>query len=126
MSTSTIPGGIIFINTDLVDQVRDTIAKQLYITEILDGYVYDTRLAADPDYPTYVKNNEMRIMVIRSFDDYTNRESADVALFFTHGNVSIEKNNFGPPGNVFRAAEITWGKLCKYSISQYNVRCPYS
>lgn len=119
----TIPGGIVFINTDLVDQVRDTIAKQLYITEILDGYVYDQRLAANPDYPEFVRNNEIRIMVIRPFNDYTNRETADVAMFFAHGIVTIERNKFGPPGITYRAAEIHWGKLCVFFISQDNVRC---
>jgi hypothetical protein len=120
-----LPGGIVFINTDLVEQVRDTIAVQLYITEILDGYEYDDRLALNPDFPTLARNNNMRIMVIRPFNDYTNRETADVAMFFSHGVVSVEKNNFGPPGMTFRAAEIYWGKLCVYVIPQHNVRCPF-
>ena len=120
-----IPGGVIFINTDLVDQVRDTIAKQLYITNIMTGAEYDALIASDADYPTYASNNNIRLMVIRPLNDYTNRETAHVVLFFSHGVIAVEKNKFGPPNLRFRAAEIHWGKLCVYGIPQDNSRCPY-
>lgn len=120
-----LPSGIVFINTDIVDQVRDTIAKQLFITEIFDGYGYDGYIELHPEYPTFVKNNNRRVMVIRPFNDYTNRETADVAIFFSHGNVVVQKNNFGPPTNSWTAADITWQKLCIFGIRSDKRRTSY-
>lgn len=118
-----LTGGIVFINNDLTEQVRDTISKQLYITDIMDGYEYDAILATDPLYPELSRNNNKRVMVIRSFRELTNRETADVVIFFSRGMLAIEKNNFGPPGCTYRAAEITWGKLCVYDMPGTSCGC---
>jgi hypothetical protein len=47
---------------------------------------------------------------------FTNRETADVVLFFANGMISVEENKFGPPGNTFKAAEISWAKIGIYHI----------
>jgi hypothetical protein len=118
-----IPAAIVFISDNLTDQVRDTIATQLYITTIMSGPEYDAYVALDPLYPDTIHNSQQRIMVIRELSTYTNRETADVVLFFAHGNVSVEENKFGPPGCTWRASEVHWGKLAIYGIPSANCAC---
>jgi len=95
---ATLPPGIIFINEDLNDALKATITTQLYIHETMDGAEFDARVVFDPNYPTVVKLQNIRILVIRSFRDVTNRNLADVVIFVKAGLAAIEKNNFGPPG----------------------------
>lgn len=118
-----LPSGIIFVNNDIVDQIRDTLIKQLFITSTLDGYEYDAYVEASPSWTETIRNTNQRIMVIRSFHELQNRETADVVIFVTHGVASIEKNNFGPPGFTQRVAELHWGKLCIYDLPIYQRGC---
>lgn len=112
-----VPSAIIYINVDLVDQVRDHIAKQLHITDILDGYVFDQLVATTPNYPSTIKQQNKRLMVIRPLDDLTNRNLADVVVFFKEGLVSVEKNKFGPPMPAFPALNLHWQQLCIFKYS---------
>lgn len=118
-----LPGAIIFVNDDLVPQIRDTLIKQLFITNTLDGYEYDAYVESYPNYPEIIRNTNQRIMVIRSFTELQSQETADVVIFVTHGVASIEKNNFGPPGWTQRVAELHWGKLCIYDLPIYKRGC---
>jgi hypothetical protein len=94
-----LPSAIIFINADINDGVKSTLVTQLYINESMSDVEYDKRLAVDPWYPQKVHFMNLRILVIRqNFRDYTNRESADVVIFYNQGQATIEKNKFGPPG----------------------------
>lgn len=95
---ATIPPGIIFINEDLNDTLKTKIKVQLSIHESMTGAEFDTRVANDPNYPTIVKLQNLRILVIRDLHDTTNRDLADVVIFVKGGLAAIEKNNFGPPG----------------------------
>lgn len=95
---SSLPSGIIFVNEDLNDILKQKIMSQLLIQEAMTGAEFDARVAADPNYPTIVKLENYRILVIRSFRDTTNRNLADVVIFVKAGLAAIEKNNFGPPG----------------------------
>lgn len=110
----SLPAGIIFVNNNIVEQIRDTLIKQLFITSFMDGYVYDAIIQNDPLYPTFVHNSNQRIMVIRSFRELESRETADVVIHIKQGMAAIEKNNFGPPGLTSRVAELYWGKLRIY------------
>lgn len=107
------PAAIIFVNdttntsflnvlqTNVVtDQTIDgTLANQLEATETISFAEFNARVAADPNYPTIVHLNGLRIVVILSdFSDYTNRNLADIVIFIKQGLASVEKNNFGPPG----------------------------
>jgi hypothetical protein len=118
-----IPAAIVFISNNLSDQVRDTIANQLYITDIMSGPEYDAYIALDPLFPDTIHNSQKRLMVIRELGTYTNRETADVVLFYSHGNVAVEENKFGPPGCTWRANNIHWGKLAVYPIPTTNCPC---
>ncbi len=95
---TTSPPGIIFINNDLNDALKSKIITQLYIHESMSGEEFDARIGADPNYPSIVRLRNLRILVIRDFDDLVNRDLADVVIFVKAGLASIEKNNFGPPG----------------------------
>src|SRR3972149_3683491 len=96
-----VPAAIIFVNRDLVDQVREHIVKQLHISEAIDGYTFDRRVALDPEYISKIKQLNMRLLVERPYTELENRELADVAIFIKNGLASIEKNNFGPPKQNF-------------------------
>lgn len=107
------PSAIIFVNnhtntsflnvlkTDIVtDQTIDgTLATQLEVTETISFAEFNARVAADPNYPTNVHLNGLRILVILpDFRDQTNRHLADIVLFIKQGLASVEKCKHGPPG----------------------------
>jgi len=105
------PAGIIFVNDDLTTSVQNALVKQLHISEVIDGYTFDARIAASSDYIDNIKLLDMRIMVVRSFEELDNRSLADVVIFVTNGLASVLQNNFGPPGITFAVLRLTWGQL---------------
>ena len=109
------PAAIIFVNNDLTASVKAMLIKQLHITEAIDGYVFDARVAADSNYPATIKANDQRLMVIRSFLELDNRALANVVIFVSHGLAAILENNFGPKGLTHTVVNLTWGKLCIFS-----------
>lgn len=109
-----VPPAVVFVNNDLVDQVRDWIVKQLHISEYMDGYTFDQRITANPDYVTEIKQLDQRLLVIRNLREHTNRNLADVVLFVKAGMASVEENKFGPPGQTVRVINLYWGQLCIY------------
>jgi|ERR1035437_471634 hypothetical protein len=95
---SQLPGAVILINNDVNDTVLATLGGQL----LLDGYMTDTVfnsvIALNPNYMNTVHSDGYRILVILSdFRDLTNRNLADVVIFFAHGMANVMKNNLGPP-----------------------------
>ncbi len=116
-----LPGAVIFVNNDLTPNVLEYLLRQLYI-DGYDGYIsgaeFDARVAADPNYPTIVHLQNLRILVIRDFWDGYNRNLADVAIFVKAGLATIEANKFGPPGQTFPVTTLTIYKLLqKYPIA---------
>lgn len=106
-----VPPAVIFVNMDLVDQVREWIVKQLHINATMDGATFDANIAADSNYITKLKQLNLRILVERPFNDYTNRELADVAIFVKNGLASVETKKVGPPGKTFPVLNLHWGEL---------------
>lgn len=102
MPIITSPPAIIFINNDLTEQVQSVFVRQLYITQVMDGYTFDGYVAADGYYPLSVHHDGYRILVMRDLSDQTNRKYADITLFAKDGLVSVESNNYGPPGITLR------------------------
>ncbi len=95
--SSFITGAVFFTNSNNHPKIIDIIKVQLYITQVMDGYTFDGYVAQDPNYINYLKLNNIRILVLRDLQDFTNRELADV-VFCVFSNIAyIEKNNFGPP-----------------------------
>ena len=97
MSIASSPAAIIFVNNDLSTNVQAALERQLDITESMTGAEFDARVLADPGYVDTIHGNDLRILVIRSFREHTNRELADVAIFIKFGLAYTEKNNFGEP-----------------------------
>jgi hypothetical protein len=93
-----LPSAIIFVNADLTAVSTEILMTQLFIHEKITGEEFDARVEADPNYPTIIHGNNLRLLVVRDdFMDFTNRELADVVIFIKQGQAVVEKNNFGPP-----------------------------
>jgi len=79
-----------------------TLQHQLFIDDTITKTEFDARVAADPNYPTIVHLQNLRVLVILpSFLDGYNRQFADVVMFLHQGLADIEFNNFGPPGQSY-------------------------
>jgi len=109
-----LPACIIFVNDDLTANVQARLVRQLHINEVVSGSVFDGRITANSDYPAVVKQLNQRLMVVRSFEELTNRTLADVVIFVSNGMASVLDNKFGPPGLTAEVCRITWGKLCHF------------
>lgn len=110
---------------DLDAYTKSVIVQQLYIHESMTGTEFDARVVVDPNYPAVIHNMRLRILVIRSdFRDYTNRDLADIVLYFRNGMVSIEKNNFGIPSLTVSIDRLDIYKLLRYNESQYTMNLP--
>lgn len=108
-----IPPAIMFVNDDLSPSVKDTLVRQLFINQILDGYTFDSYLAADPSWPDKIKQLDQRIMVVRTFADrfsVTTWDVPDVIIFIKNGLASVEINK-GPPGFTVPVLKLDWGYL---------------
>lgn len=105
------PPAIIFVNHDLTTNVQDKLVRQLFISEVIDGYVFDDRVTADPTYVSTVHLTNLRLMVVRPFTELTNRDLADLVIFVKAGLASIEMNKFGPPGLTLPVLNLYWGAL---------------
>ena len=111
-----VPPAIIFVNNDLVPQIRNWLVKQLHIDEYMSGAVFDARVDGYGDgyYVASVYSQNKRIMVIRDFRETTNRSLADVVIFVKEGLASIQKNKFGPPEQTHQVQNLYWGQLGVY------------
>jgi hypothetical protein len=111
-----IPSAIIFVNNDLTDSTRNALVTQLFIDEVISGDVFDTRVADGYDgyYVQSIKSNDLRLMVVRSFREQTNRELADIVIFVKAALASVLKNNYGPPGTTHSVVSLYWGELNKF------------
>jgi hypothetical protein len=67
----------------------------------MTGEEFDNRVAIDPNYITEIHGSDARVLVIRSFMDYTNRDLADIVIFAKAGLASVEMSKVGPPGITF-------------------------
>lgn len=107
---ASLPSAIIFVNDVLYSDgyysTKGELMTQLYITEAMDGYEFDARVAADPNYPNIVHFTGKRILVLRNFSDLTNRDLADVAIFVKNGLAAIEQNKIGPPGLTYPVKDL--------------------
>jgi len=120
-----LPPAIFFSNADINDGIKAKITSQLFIDETMTDIEFDARVQADPTYPDQVHLNGIRILVLRqTFQDYTNRNLADVVFFVKQGLASIEKNNFGPPALTFPVDRFNMYELLRFNNSPYVVILP--
>ena len=109
---------IIFVNHDLSPNVEAVLQRQLMITDTMDGYEFDDRVALDPNYPTEIHLNNLRILVIRSFYETTNRNLADVVIFVKAGLAYVEHCKFGPPGQTYQIDKLQLEELLTAEAKQ--------
>jgi hypothetical protein len=122
---SQLPPAIIFVNADLNDTTKATLNSQLYIDQVWSDTEFDTIISANPTYPDQVHLNNLRVLVIRqNFMDYTNRDLADVVMFYKQGEVYIEKNKFGPPGQTYPLERLNLYALLRAAGSGYVIILP--
>lgn len=122
----TLPAAIIFINADLNGTAQNTLVSQLYVNDTISFDEFNTRVIADPNYSTNVHLQNLRILVILpTLQDVTNRALADVVLFYNQGQVTVEKNNFGPPGLSRDFSRINIYDLLRYNGSPNVVILPF-
>lgn len=97
-----IPGAVIFINSDVSQQMIDRLLIQLRADESITHAEFVARVEAEPSYHDILVNTNQRLIVIlNDFRNINLREEADIVLFLAHGLVNVEKNKYGPPGKSF-------------------------
>ncbi len=106
-----VPSAIIFVNNDLTNQAQSFIVTQLHISEVIPGETFDARVAADSEYVNKVKQLGLRLLVVRSFVELTNRELADIVIFVKNGMAAVESGKYGPPTKSFLVRNLYWGQL---------------
>lgn len=141
-----LPPAVIFINSDeltlrpdgyfqdgyqvdgdgyINDLTRTILETQLFIDETMTYPEFNLRVLNDPNYATVVRLQGKRIMVIlNDFRNHVNRDLADLVLFYTHGQVVVEKNKFGPPGLSLPADRINIYSLLREVGSRYVTILP--
>lgn len=121
----SLPPAIIFINADINSTTQSTLTSQLYVNEVMAFSEFNNRMSVDPTYVNNIHLQSLRILVILpTFQDFTNRNLADVVLFYNQGQVTVEKNNFGPPGLSLPIARLNMYELLRYNNSPYVVILP--
>ncbi len=112
---SYLPSALILINNDLTDQVVEFTSKQLFLTQILDGYGFENVLSSDPEFIANIKRKNERVAILASHQEFRdNRDMFDLVLFFKNGLASVEQNKFGPPCFTFPITKLYWGILGVY------------
>lgn len=106
-----IPGAIIYINNNYSPSALEAVQKQLFINETITAEEFDNRVSLDPNYGDLVRNFNRRVLVIRSLDDLTNRELADLVINVKLALVYVEENKFGPPTKAIPINNFYFNKL---------------
>jgi len=153
---SSLPPAIFFINGDInypptppyfpgTDPKAPTntltiLQTQLFIDDTMTKSEFDARVASDPNYPTIVHLQGLRILVIvpEYSDGYghyqphhhphinvSNVQYADVVMFLHQGLADIEKNHFGPPGQSYEIQRINMYELLRAVGSPNVVILPF-
>lgn len=134
---------VVFPGTDPKISELTTLQTQLFIDDTMTKTEFDARVVADPNYPTIIHLQGLRILVIvPSYNDgyvydpdsdsdwdnphinISNVDLADVVLFLHQGLADVEKNNFGPPGQSYEIQRINAYELLRVVNSPYVVTVP--
>jgi hypothetical protein len=108
-----VPAGIVFVNSDISDSVKDKLITQLFIDYVLTGDEFDAMIVADPTYPAKIKQFRKRTLVIRTYaqgnivNNIPNRSLADILLFVANGMANMLTNCGHSPS--FPVVSVTWG-----------------
>jgi hypothetical protein len=95
---SSMPAAIIFVNNDLNDLIISILRDQLYLDDLITLEEFNERVEVDPNYVFLVHSMGLRVLVILdTFQDFTNRQLADICLFIKNGLAYRLEGNNGPP-----------------------------
>lgn len=120
-----LPGAVIFVNNELNEISYQTLRNQLQLTEIISKNEFDARVSADPNYPVIVRGFKTRVLVVlETFQDFVNRDLADIVMFIKQGMAYIERNNYGPPGLTYSIQRFNIYDLLRYNLSEEVVIYP--
>lgn len=106
---SFAPPAIVFINNDLTPNTLSFLQTQLKINYTYDGYLFDSIMTNFPDFPSIVKANDDRILVISQPNTSPFQYVADIVLFYKAGLVSLSKCN--APNITFPLRDLHLGQL---------------
>lgn len=106
-----VTSAIIFVNSDISTQVLEVLQRQLFIDEMITGTEFDDRLTSDPSYSEVIHQNDLKILVVRSFRELTNRDKADLVIFIKNGLAAVESTKFGPPAQTFAVDKLYWDQI---------------
>jgi len=99
---SSLPAAIIFVNNDLNDLIISILKDQLYLDDLITLEEFNERIQVDPNYPFLIHSMGLRVLVIlKTFQDYSNRQLADICIFIKNGLAYMLENNNGPPRQAF-------------------------
>jgi len=103
-----MPAAIVLVNNDLTPNVQNMLVRQLHITEVIDGYTFDARVSANPNYLTQVHNFQQRLMIIRSLVmPVPNANLVDIIMFVKAGLANVVLNNI--TGTSIKKADLCRG-----------------
>jgi len=88
------PTGIIFVNSNISEQVLSVVQRQLFIDNTYSLNEFNDYTSQDG----YFGLNKRLLVLVSDFEISTNRDLADVVLYVKAGLAYILKNNFGPTG----------------------------
>lgn len=146
---SSLPSAIFFINGDInypptppyfpgTDPNAPTntltiLQTQLFINDTMTKTEFDARVETDPNYPTIVHLQNLRILVIVPLynDGYhymavPNIQYADVVMFLHSGLADVEFNRFGPPCQNYPTQRLNMYALLRAVNSPNVVILPFN
>jgi hypothetical protein len=127
MSIPFAPPALILVNADLTPNVQDALVRQLMISPdgyvngentymVMDGYEFNSRLIEDPNYVQVIHGAGLRVLVVNTLRDYTNRTLYDLVIFVKAGMATVLQNNFGPPNIILPVDQLYFSEIKKYKI----------
>jgi hypothetical protein len=115
-----INSAIIFCNSDISASIQATLVKQLYIVETITGVEFDARVAADPNYPSIVHLNNIKLLVLYKYPVVNNRNLANAIIFIKAGLAYLEDKVIGNHGEAFGVDKLSLSKLLGGNTKSYQ------
>jgi hypothetical protein len=96
MAILTSPPFIIFTN-QLSPGVERVYIRQFFISLVMSGSQFDGYVSSDGYFVQNLLSDGYRVLVERDLSDHTNRQLANLTLFYSNnGLISILKDGYGP------------------------------
>jgi hypothetical protein len=116
--------GIGLINADLTENTQAALVRQLQLSEVITGSEFSLRITQSPFYPTIVKQNNIRLMVVDALYNWPNRSIFDIVLFLKDGMISVLQDGYGPPRTLLPLDRVYWHELLHGTFPEHIIVCP--